>query len=427
MSKPIRLHDLAKLRRRNLPTWLISIARKYGPNSHIKLPKSRIVFLGDYSDVNTVYTDSKKFQRGALNFAMGRVLGTNLITTEGAEWRPHRKPFNGPFHKERMQGYNQTVLDTVEAELPKWVVADDLKPLIYDFTTRVILAVTFGSDANWHPSLLKDVQELFTAIPYILAASIIPDAVAGKIFAQEKRTLRNLRPQVLAMLAAAIDQAKESNDGLIPELYSLFASMSPEVMQFFTDDTLALIFGGYDTTGTALSMLLFTIAHSHNLQEQLRHESQDQSLWGNLDKLPLLKQLSRISMLLYPPAIINSRKPLGDMLLLSGTTLRESDLILLSPMLSAWHHLQQRGIYHMPLAHELMDDTDFVAHMPNLDPWFGGGQHFCVGAPLVEREIATLIPRVLSQYQLSTSQQEWSIMLGSVQELTHLKLQFTKL
>lgn len=470
----VPLASLSSIRKDTLPSWLVETSRKLGTRFELKIPLlPHVIFLGNHEDINEVYTAQPNFHRGNLTFAVQALIDKSLIVTEGEDWKPLRGQLNVPMGRKKIEGFDfeGLVVKVMEQQVPTWDKVNQ-KADVYRLTMSIVLDMIFG-EGNWSPETIHNVYELFYTINYSLVEKMIGKRAAKLLMPKESGMLSKYRPVVMGLLQDAINKGLQGDEGQIKEifLYGLMyyehtpgnlkeyltkqlprgaTKTTSEIqdlyeginLQFTTElgiiwadyvkylasNLSGLILGGYDTVATTVSFMLRTIAGNDKLQEIVRQESADRSLWGNLVGMPTLNKLAQATLLLFNPVSFNIRQSDEDHTLESGYTIPGGSVILLCPSLEAWNKAMSIGVDKFLLPDFFLDQNDEY-YTSNGDIAFGNGIHRCIGETLAKRNIATIIPYMVQNYRLGVQagRESWMPISESVMAIDQLCMEITKI
>jgi len=162
------------------------------------------------------------------------------------------------------------------------------------------------------------------------------------------------------------------------------------------DELLTMFFAGHETSAAALAWAWYLLAGHPLVLERLRAElstvvGDRDATMADLPQLPLLGQVVKETLRLYPPAWVFDRSPLRD-LTLAGYTIPQGANVLFSP----W--VVHRDPARWPDPDEFRPER-FDAPPPRSSYLpFGDGPRMCVGNRFAEAELtlvlATMLPRV---------------------------------
>ena len=94
--------------------------------------------------------NNRNYLKGRSYDGLRHVLGNGLVTSEGDFWLRQRKLAQPAFHRERLQGFVDTMVECAEHTLAKWRAvpeggALDLHADMTDLTLRIVVQALFGT------------------------------------------------------------------------------------------------------------------------------------------------------------------------------------------------------------------------------------------------------------------------------------------
>jgi cytochrome P450 len=163
------------------------------------------------------------------------------------------------------------------------------------------------------------------------------------------------------------------------------------------DELLTMFFAGHETSAAALTWALFLLSEHPAVADALRAEIGDNGVTvGDLDRLPLLGQVVKETLRLYPPAWVFDRSPRHD-LTLGGYRLPKGANVLFSPWV----------VHRDPKRWEAPDEfrperfQDRVAPPRGAYLPFGDGPRICLGNRFADTEIRLVLATLLPLVELS--------------------------
>ena len=390
------------------------ITREYGDFVPVRFGLRRAVFINHPDLIEEVLvTQSAKFIKSMALRRSRRLLGNGLLTSEGDFWRRQRRLAQPAFHRQRIAGYAETMVDATERLLITWRgrpaldVHAEMMRLTLDIVSQTLFgadtggmadeigeAVTIGQEAftrrlmTWR-FFLPDTFPLPENLPFIRAANRL-DEIIYRIIA-ERRAQRSAgadRPDLLSMLLAAQDE-----DG---------STMTDKQLR---DECMTLFLAGHETTALALSWAWYLLAQDPRAEAAL-HAELDEALGGRrptMEDLPKLRFAEAViyeSMRLYPPAYVMGREATADVRLGEPGSYRlpQGMLVLFSQF------VMHRDARYFDAPDEfrparwldgLQKRLPRYAYFP-----FGGGPRLCIGNQFAMMEAVLLLATIAQRYRL---------------------------
>jgi cytochrome P450 len=167
------------------------------------------------------------------------------------------------------------------------------------------------------------------------------------------------------------------------------------------DNVLTFIFGGQETTSSALTWAVYLITQSVQWRERVLKEARQTeglSAEDALPKLILTRAVVEEALRLYPPIIGITRTALRRTEI-AGYAIEKRTLVIISPYVVHRHRL----LWNAP---DVFDPTRFLpANGGSIRPYtympFGAGPRTCIGAALATQEATLALARIVSQFELA--------------------------
>jgi cytochrome P450 len=343
-----------------------------------------------------------RFAKGPAFSRAGRLLGTGLLTAEGALHRHRRRLASPAFHRAQMERHGGTIVARAAEELDSWRadtpidVADRMAALTFGIVGETL----FGADVARHTSSVRQAVQAATASADSLVSLLAP----LRRVARERTQLDVVIDDIVNSRLAG-GQADGGQDLLALLLDAETAHGVPS--QQLRDDVLTILLAGHDTIATALTMSWTLLARHPRVDEQLASELR--SVLGgrppssnDLARLPYTRSVLAESLRLYPPAWILARLALQPHM--AGSTLiPENSLVIVSQYLV---HRDSR-FFDEALAFKperwLVDES--AAARPKLAYFpFGAGSRSCIGEPFAWMEGTLLLAACAQRWRLTSKE-----------------------
>jgi cytochrome P450 len=359
------------------PRFLSDCARRYGPVARFRLGPSTVHLISDPDLIEEVLVRSvAKFKKDVDTRDLSSILGNGLLTSEGDDWKRHRRLLAPPLQANHIESYVREMTAAAEAfaaELAEGQdrdVAQDMKHLTLKIVARTLLGV--------------DVIEEVTAIGSALDAQLLAlDRLWHSWLRLFPRWLpvgprRQLGAEVRRLdefLYRIIDRRRTGESGRQDVLSILMRSDAGFTARELRDEAMTMLLAGHETTALGLSYALYLLAGDPKAGEE-----------GDLDAV--LREALR----LYPPAWAIGREALED-LDLGGFQIPRGSQLWLSPWVM--HHDERW--FPEPDAFRpgrwrdgLADRLPRFAYFP-----FGGGPRTCIGSHFAMLEMKLVLGSIL--------------------------------
>lgn len=329
------------------------------------------------------------------------LLGNGLFLSEGDFWLRQRRLMQPMFHRQRISGFGEIMVDSAQKVVKSWHpaasagrpldISREMMRLTLDVACRSLFSVDMENEAGAigraMDVLLEDVTFRFDHLlypPYQVptprnrrynAALQTIDRIVYQMIDQ-RRALSERPNDLLSLLLEARDE--QTGQG-----------MSDRQIR---DELVTLLVAGHETTANTLTWALYLLSTHPDVERRVSAEL-EQALAGrtpgtaDLPNLPYTQQVIDETMRLYPPAWITNRLALGADEI-CGYAIPKGSVVTISPYVT--HRLP--AFWENP---EGFDPERFTPQQVKARPSFayfpfGGGPRMCIGrgfalveAPLV--------------------------------------------
>ncbi|MBX9768023.1 MAG: cytochrome P450, partial [Bdellovibrionales bacterium] len=331
-------------------TLFAELKQKYG--DVVSLPMGRTPFLLISDPVGIKHFLSvhpSKYVKGWTYDPIRDVLGTGLLTSDGAHWKAMRGLLNPIFHREKMQG----MLQTLAREVRDWSqslqaaaegsVAVDVVDLFSVASMKVIESCFLGDSLETDEKkkflrLVRDSERLANE------RYLLPMKTSLRIPTLSQLSLNRVCKELDEIILGVIQRRRERPDFENPSLLDLLivhlmSAENPIRMKDVRDEIMTFIVAGYTTTAVSLAWTLYLLSQNPKVAEQMREELN--SVFGNLENplhlglfqnVPLTQAVLKESMRLFPPAWVFGRECIQDDQIL-GFNISKGTVVMTSPYL----------------------------------------------------------------------------------------------
>ncbi len=383
-------------------------AREYGDLVSARFGPRRILFVNhpDLVEEVLVHQNRKLIKHYRLRQAK-RTLGEGLLTSEGDFWRAQRKLVQPAFHREKIAGFAELMVDYALRLVGTWGEGRelDVQAEMMRLTLQIVAKALFGADVGGESA---DVTAAMETLMHNFEASsalpiIIPQWVPTPSNLRTGAAIRRLN-RVLYRIIAERRKDGEDRGDLLSMLLQAQDEESGRRMtdRQLRDECMTLFLAGHETTANTLSWAWYLLAKHPEAAAQLREELEKvlggrRPTLADLPRLPYTEGVVNESLRLYPPAWIVGREAaepieLGGYRVDRGTTL----------------FLAACAIHRDP---RWFDDPDafrperwaggFQQRIPRYAYFpFGGGPRICIGNSFAQMEVALVIASIVPRYRL---------------------------
>jgi cytochrome P450 len=354
--------------------------------------------------VKAVLLDQRdKFCKRTQIRLLSPLLGSGILTSEGAEWRWQRQAASPVFRPESLATFVPAFVRAAEARLAEWRRAPDgaAQPVDAEMTraTFDVIAATLlpSADPTLPAAIQKSVAMLSAAGGWdLLFASLnLPAWLPHPGMASSVRAMKTLRSRVA-------DVVRERRAAAGPEgadlTRRLIDARDPETSQAMSDErlvdnVLTFYLAGHETTAKALTWTLYLLARSRQWSQALADEVErvagsEEVTAAHAEKLVITQQVLKESMRLYPPVPIMSRQAIADVEI-EGHAIRAGTSLLI-PIYAVHRHERRWDDAHAFRPERFSPENEPAIPRYQYMP-FGAGPRVCIGRAFAHLEATAML------------------------------------
>jgi len=351
----------------------------------------------------------KNYQKSVLQTDdLGKYVGRGLLTSNGTFWRKHRRMIQPSFHKKKLVGLLDIMLDSISRELTEihQNVEQDVLPIMGDLAFQVVAQSLFSTaDIRKRMQRLKSItienQQMLIKemrLPYLKWWFQMTGEIGKHLrSSQEAKSILN------DIIQERVDSDDEKDDLFDMLLHATYEDGTRMPRKQLIDEVLILFTAGHETTANALSFALLLLAKNPDIQDKLFNEVdavkfEKGKLMEQLSQLPYTKQCIEETMRLYPPAYFFDRGSINEDTI-HGVSYKKDTVWLLSIYELHRHNdfwEQPEAFRPERFSREIKKDfSDY--YFP-----FGAGPRMCIGNNFAMYEMIMVIAMLSKKYSFST-------------------------
>ena len=385
--------------------------RDYGDIVRMRFLYLTAYFIYHPDDIESLLsTNAKNFikARSLRTPFFRRLVGNGLLTSEGDDWRRQRRLAQPAFHRQRISGYGDVMVEYAARMIAGWKDGDvvDIHRAMMRLTLEIVVKTLFNADVSAEADkvgrVLSQMVKPFASqatVKWILdnrlptrahreffaAAKEIDEIVYNMI--AERRSSGRDHGDLLSMLLAAHDE----NDG---------SQMTDRQLR---DEVMTIFLAGHETVALTLSWAWYLLAQNPEVEKQF-HAELDEVLGGraptvaDLARLKYTDMIVKESMRLYPPAFGVGREAIVDCEI-GGYRVPAGAQVF------AFQWATQRDPRFFPEPERFYPDRwteEFTNTLPKYAYFpFGGGPRACIGNYFAMMEAVLLLATIGQRFKFS--------------------------
>lgn len=386
---------------------------RYGDVFRSRIGPTLVHFLYHPDHVRRVlYEQQKNYPRGWQYRLLRSLLGNNLVASEGDFWRRQRRLAQPAFHRQRLCGYAQVMVETTSRMLTRWDATAtagsgmDIGTEMSRLTLAIAGLTLFSRDPSQEADVVGQnfgVLSRYLEHRFNHPLTSLPAWVPTARNRRMKEAARTLNGVVLSIIRERRREGRDHGD----LLSMLMQARDEETAEAMTEDqvrseALTFLVAGHETTSTALTWTWFLLGSHPSIRRRVREEVG--SVLG--DRLPTSADVPHLvvtrmvieeSMRLCPPVWALAREAAQEDEI-GGYRIPARTTVIVSPYVTHRHP----AFWDEP---ERFDPDRFtperVAERPKGAYFpFLGGPHQCIGNEFAMLEMCLIVAMVLQRFDV---------------------------
>jgi cytochrome P450 len=392
---------------------LRSLSDRYGAVFSFGLAPFRLIYLIGPEANQFVMTDKDKNFRWREAYDLLVPIGGEaaLIVSDGEPHRRRRQLVQSAFHRTRIEGYFDGVVNSTNEVLDSWYSDQtlDIYQVLRSAVLHIVTKSLFGANLANQASILNDNLDVMLRFinlwPWFQVRINLPGFPWRKV--------KEARHAIDAIVYSEILRRRSgstTDDLLTLLIHAHDENQAPLPDVEVRDLVVSLITAGYDTTSATLGWLMCAMLRDLSIWERARAEYKqvvgDRPL--ACEDLPQLKYLDWViseTLRVYSPAFLGVRKAVCSFTF-HGHRIPANSIVAYSPYVT--HHLAD--IWPDPGAFrpERWDANSIGYRAPGPYEYvpFGGGARRCLGESFALMELKVMLGQILNRVTLSLISQD---------------------
>jgi cytochrome P450 len=336
------------------------------------------------------------------------VLGTGLLTSDGATWKRHRRMIQPSFQPKRLAEYAAVMEEEAWKWGERWRDASDCDAShdMMELTLRIVGRTLFNHDVSEHASAVRRSMETLTE------EMVRPDLLPAWVPSFRRRRLERAVADLDRIIYDMIDRRRSGpgNDGAETRgdlLGALASAVDAEgdggrlSEREVRDELVTMFLAGHETTSQALTWTWYLLSQNPEaeiaLHEEVDRLGTERLGYEDLDDLPYTHQVISEAMRLYPPAFVIARRAHRDTELGSWQVPAGSEVVV-------WTYFTHRDARWYPDPEAFLPERFAPAARAKLPQQaylpFGAGSRACIGTNFAMIEAVLILATLARRFRL---------------------------
>jgi cytochrome P450 len=290
--------------------------KKYGATFYLNLPlfKYKIIVTQDPNFIEHVLQKNQRnYSKSPLQTeSLAKYVGKGILTNDGEDWKRQRKFIQPSFNKGVIENFSNIMLQEIKKAFDKIPenTSFDIYETMNGLTFRIIAKCLFGDALN--DEQVNEISARITSAQNMLVKEFRKPYYnwwynfSGAIKDEIKKT-EEIR-QIFKELILARKESVEKHDDMLNMLLEARYEDNHEPMsnERLVDELIIIFVAGHETTGIALSWIIYLLSKHPDAIEKIKEENQlmgeDIFKTENLIKPSFTMACVNEAMRLYPPA-----------------------------------------------------------------------------------------------------------------------------
>lgn len=405
--------------RKDAPRFLLKLAQTYGDVVYYRLAGQDIHLVSSPELIREVLiTQQHSFMKSRMLQRAKSLLGEGLLTSEAPTHTRQRRLVQPAFHRERLAGYAQAMIDYATRTRDQWRPGEiDVAGEMMRLTLAVVAKTLFNSDVDDEAAAIG---EALAAILGLFEIVMLPfSGLLEKLPVPSVRRFQRAKTRLDQTIYRIIAERRASGQDAGDLLSMLLLAVDEEGAGGMTDEqvrdeSLTLFLAGHETTANALTWTWYLLSQHPDVESKFHAEID--ALGGSpltpddYTRLSYTEMILAESMRLFPPAWGIGRmatKPVT----LGSYSLSPGDIVIMSP------YVVHRDPRYYPQPDRFDPERwtpERKAERPKFAFFpFGGGARVCIGEHFAWMEGVLMLAAIA---------QRWKLSLAADQKIDHRAL-----
>ncbi len=334
------------------------------------------------------------------------LFGNGLLFSNGMYWLKQRRLIQPGFHKEKLKGLYEIVINSIHVSINKFPIGNDIDifPLVHKISFTILIKSLFDINvpettmellgntfSELQTFFIKDVNKPFEKIIY-------PFTGEKKKALAKAKVVRTIFKDIIKERKTSKIQFNDLLDMLLNSKYE-DTGLEMEEEQVI-DELIILIFAGHESTANTISWLFYLIATDKESQQKIAAETKETTILESLNN-EYLKAVMYEGMRLYPAAWMTGRETIENDNF-KGLSFPKNTIIV--PFFYGLHRNKTNWEDADKFYPQRFLNDPSLAKSKNFFP-FGAGPRMCIGNNFAIAEIAFFLHAFFAKFTITPTTQ----------------------
>jgi cytochrome P450 len=388
----------------------IERARNHGDVVRMRFLYLTAYFLYHPDDIEYVLsTNAKNFikSRSVRSPFFQRLVGNGLLTSEGEFWRRQRRLAQPAFHRQRISGYADVMVEFTHRLSSSWCngEARDIHQDMMRLTLEIVVKTLFNSDVSGDAAKVE--RALSQIVKPFSSQATLKWIIDNRLPTKTHRQFNEWAKEIDKIVYRIISERRASGSDQGDLLSMLLAAHDEDGSQMtnrqLRDEVMTLFLAGHETTALTLSWAWYLLAQNPDAEEKF-HAELDEVLNGrlpaadDLSRLKYTEMIAKESMRLYPPAYALGRESINECEVGGFRMPAKTQVFMFQ-----WAVQRDPRFFKEPndfhperWTDEFSNSLPKYAYFP-----FGGGPRACIGNYFAMMEVVLLLATIGQRFRFS--------------------------
>ncbi len=395
---------------RDILGFFLHLQEEYGDVVSLDFGSRHMVLITHPDDIKYVLQDNNR------NYAKGYdqakpVLGNGLVSSEGEFWRRQRRLIQPTFHRRRIAGFAEVMVDSTLEMLNSWrLIAKigapvDVAAEIMRLTQQIIARTMFSTDVGSQTDVLC--QAFDVTLEYMNYRMFNPLPLIDRLPTPTNRKFKHWLGVLDDIMYDLIENRRRSSSPPDDLLTMLLEAKDEETGEGMTDkqirdEVVTIFFAGHETTASTLAWTWYLLGRHPEVKDRFYQEVEEvlkgsRPSMADTQRLPYSRQIIDEALRIYPPAWMFARQSI-EVDELGGYHIPAGTALMISPYITHRHpdFWEDAEVFNPDrFSPELAANRHRMAYFP-----FGGGPRLCIGKDFALVEATLILAMIAQEYRL---------------------------